>query len=131
VLVSGGCGFIGKNLVAELLKLGADVSVLDLPSADWRNLPKRVKHIEADILDKASLVGSCADIDIVYHLAARTDLDGKNIGDYRINFEGTKNLIAECRKSKNIKRLVFYSTQRALLMRASHIALKLFMANQK
>lgn len=111
VLVTGGCGFIGVNLVNELLDKGAVVTVLDLPEARWDRLPSKVNIVKADILNKKALRGVFADAKIVYHLAARADLDGKTLNDYRVNFEGTKNLIQEAARAKNVKRFVFYSTQ--------------------
>lgn len=110
-LVTGGCGFIGINLVEELLKQGADVAVMDLPEADWSRLPSRVTQIKADILDKKQLVGTCRDMYVIYHLAARTDIDGKSIEEYSVNFTGTKNILEEVAKNKKIQRFVFYSTQ--------------------
>lgn len=111
VLVTGGCGFIGKNLTEELIKSGAVVTVLDLPSADWTHVPKKVSRITANILEPKDLKGALKYIDVVYHLAARTDLDGKTLDDYEVNFKGTKNLILEATKNSAIKKFVFYSTQ--------------------
>lgn len=112
VLITGACGFIGPNFIGELIAQGATVTALDLSTADWAKLPQKgVKCIEADILDASSLRGTTKDIDIIYHLAARTDIDGKTIEDYRVNYEGTKNLIDEASKNKNLERFVFYSTQ--------------------
>ncbi|HVG21706.1 MAG TPA: NAD(P)-dependent oxidoreductase [Blastocatellia bacterium] len=111
VIVTGGCGFIGINLTLELLDRGANITVLDLPSADWARLPAGVKTIKADILDGQSLSNAFDDIEIVYHLAARTDLDGRSLSDYKANFEGTENIINQLKGSKTIKKLVLYSTQ--------------------
>jgi nucleoside-diphosphate-sugar epimerase len=110
VLVTGGCGFIGMNLTTELLRSGATVSVLDMPDADWERLPQEVVRIRADLLDPSTLTGVLEGVDIVYHLAARTDLDGTSLPDYRVNFEGTANLLAEVSGSSMPQRFVFYST---------------------
>lgn len=110
VLVTGGCGFIGINLVSELLQQGAKVTALDLPDANWSRLPNGATSIKRDILNKRGLDEIFSDVDIVYHLAARTDLEGKSLEDYHVNFEGTKNIIEEASRGK-VKRLVFYSTQ--------------------
>jgi nucleoside-diphosphate-sugar epimerase len=110
VLVTGGCGFIGINLTTALLERGATVTVLDLPTADWDRLPPDVTRVEADLLEPSTLTGALADIVVVYHLAARTDLDGTTVEDYRVNFEGTKNLLDEAATSGSVQRFVFYST---------------------
>lgn len=111
VLVTGGCGFIGRNLVDGLLAAGAEVTVVDLPGADWSQLPPGVRPVRADLLDAGSLTGTCDGAQIVYHLAARTDIDSDTLEDYALNYTGTANLIAECARTGGVGRLVFYSTQ--------------------
>jgi nucleoside-diphosphate-sugar epimerase len=111
VLVTGGCGFIGLNLVADLIARGAVVTVLDLPGANWHNLPGGVAQVRADLLDGPSLHGAADGMQIVYHLAARTDIDSTVVDDYAVNFDGTEALIAECVRSGSVRRFVFYSTQ--------------------
>lgn len=110
VLVTGGCGFIGVHLVTELANRGADVTVLDLPGADWSRIPDGARQIQADIRQAGSLTGAATAIDIVYHLAARTDLDGTVLSDYAVNVEGTANLVREA-ASAGVRRFVHYSTQ--------------------
>jgi nucleoside-diphosphate-sugar epimerase len=97
--------------VTELLQQGAVVTVLDLPNADWDNLPRDAKRLKADILKPATMKGAFDGIKIIYHLAARTDIDGTSLEDYSVNFEGTKNLIQAAADSKQLQRFVFYSTQ--------------------
>lgn len=111
VLVTGGCGFIGRNLVCQLLAAGAEVTVIDTPTANWYGMPGPVKQAKADLLDRTALAGTVDDAEIVYHLAARTDLDGTRLADYRVNYAGTANLIKECAEAGQIRRFVFYSTQ--------------------
>lgn len=111
-MVTGGAGFIGTNLAQELLEQGADVTILDLPTGvDWHRLPGKVSHIKADIMDKKALKGKLDGFDIIYHLAARTDLEGITLPDYAVNFTGTQNIIEESCRQKRPERFVFYSTQ--------------------
>jgi GlcNAc-P-P-Und epimerase len=110
VLVTGGCGFIGANLVGDLARRGAEVTVLDLPEADWSRLPDSARRIEADICQAGSLSGAAEGVDIVYHLAARTDLDGASLSDYAVNVEGTRNVVEESARG-GARRFVLYSTQ--------------------
>jgi nucleoside-diphosphate-sugar epimerase len=110
VLVTGGCGFIGTNLVFELVRRGAEVSVLDLPSADWPRLPTEARVLKADICRRDRITGAAQGMDIVYHLAARSDLDGTALSDYRVNVVGTGNLVDEASRA-GVGRFVFYSTQ--------------------
>lgn len=111
VLVTGGCGFIGTNLVAALLARGAQVVALDLPGAHWERLPAAAQSYAADLLDSSSLEAGLEGFDIVYHLAARTDLEGKDPTDYAANTEGTAHLIRALGHAGFQGRFVHYSTQ--------------------
>src|SRR5436190_23261147 len=74
VLVTGGAGFIGSNLVRALLAEGTDVVVIDDFSTGLRsNLPSssRLTVIEADLASHDGLPGVVARCEVVYHLAAQ------------------------------------------------------------
>lgn len=108
VLVSGGCGFIGSHLVDELIKQGAVVTVLDNAMKNpYKN--NKATYISKDILEK-NLFKQNSKFEYIFHLAARCDLDGKALSDYRVNFDGSENLIKQL-DQRNVKRFVFYSTQ--------------------
>lgn len=74
VLVTGGAGFIGSNLVDRLLELGYTVRILDnLYTGFLRNVPLHKEGVEfvlGDILDPAVLAQAVEDVDYVFHLAA-------------------------------------------------------------
>ncbi|MFH1078499.1 MAG: NAD-dependent epimerase/dehydratase family protein [Patescibacteria group bacterium] len=77
VLVTGGCGFIGSNLVHRLVQLGADVVVLDsfLPGggANRHNLDglgKKVRIVKTDLASPAA--AKHINADFIFHLAAQT-----------------------------------------------------------
>ena len=111
VVVTGGAGFIGINLVHALCDLGARVTVVDLPSADFSSLPLDINVVRGDILDMSVCERVCARADYVFHLAAKTDLDGKDLNYYVANYEGTRNIIEVLRPDKDIRRFVLFSTQ--------------------
>lgn len=111
VLVTGGSGFIGANLTKKLVGEGHKVTNYDvheppgkLPGANW---------VRGDILDAAALWGAYekSDPEVVFHLAARTDLRGKSLSDYAANMQGTQNVIDAGRKlAKPIH--TFYTSSR-------------------
>ncbi len=119
ILVTGGAGFIGANLVRHLLKAGHKVTVLDNFSTGRREYLEELEDmliIPGDILDKAIVQESVATSNCVIHLAAHTgvaeSLDDPAYG-YRVNVEGTINLL-EASLHARVKRFVFASSNAVL-----------------
>lgn len=112
IVVTGGSGFIGTNLV-EFYRLRDDCEVFNLDCKKPLN-PLHTKFwIYTDILDKDQLENNILNINPthVIHLAARTDLDGHTIQDYSTNVDGVDNLLQSIRNLKNLKRVGFASTR--------------------
>lgn len=118
VLVTGGAGFIGSNIVAHLVQQGYDVTVLDdLSSGQLCNIyeyidKKTVKFINADIKDKDTVAHACENKDIVFHLAAsvgrQRSLDNTAL-DSSTNLIGTVNVL-EGMRTNNIDRIIYSSS---------------------
>src|ERR1700683_2200936 len=71
ILVTGGAGFVGSNLVDELVTRGLKVRVIDsFATGSRKNLNSRAELIEADICDGDAIRPAFADIDCVFHVAA-------------------------------------------------------------
>jgi UDP-glucose 4-epimerase len=71
VLVTGGAGFIGSNLVDALVDRGDDVVVLDDVSTGFReNLNPAAEVVEADIADREAVARAVAGCEVVFHQAA-------------------------------------------------------------
>lgn len=118
-LVTGGAGFIGSNIVEELVRRGQSVTVLDdLSSGKETNL--------ADVRQKITFVkGSVTDLDIAHkaaqgaeyaiHLAARTSVP-RSVKDpietNRVNIDGTLNVLVAARDAK-AKRVVYAASSSA------------------
>jgi UDP-glucose 4-epimerase len=114
VLVTGGAGFIGSNLVRLLVEQGFSVRVLDNLSTGYskniENLP--VEFIQGDICD-AYLVKNAVDgMDTIFHLAAHIG-NVKSLEhpqeDAQINVLGAVNLLEAARKA-NVQRIVYSSS---------------------
>jgi len=95
-LVTGGTGFVGANLVRELLADGHTVRVLARPGSDRRALDGcQVEIAEGDLLDAASLARAVAGARHVYHAAADYRLWAPDLRAlYRANVDGTRHLLA-------------------------------------
>ena len=111
ILVTGAAGFIGHHLVRELKRKNNDIICL-IPPGENTCLLKgvEVKIIYGDITQKECLVEAVNEVDYIFHLAAR--LGGRdNPLLYRVNLEGTKNLIDVCREQKvKPERFLFISS---------------------
>ncbi|MBR2425156.1 MAG: NAD(P)-dependent oxidoreductase [Lentisphaeria bacterium] len=111
ILITGGSGFIGTNMVEHFVNKGDEVL-----NIDW-NAPQNSDHQKywenVDILDYAKLETAITKFapDYVVHLAARTDLYGKTLDDYKSNTVGVENMVNALRKVASAKRVVFTSTQ--------------------
>ena len=105
ILITGGSGFIGGHVVDALLKNKYQVTILDL------NQPKRkdVKFIKGSILDKSIIRSALKNINIVFHLAAISDITkvkGIPLKTIETNILGTTFLLENAR-NVNIDRFVF------------------------
>lgn len=118
-LVTGGAGFIGANIVEELLGRGHRVRVLDNFTTGRRdNLAQfgdKIELVEGDIRDRKTLDISLKDVDFVLHQAAMRSV-AKSVEDpfstNDVNVFGTLNLLAAARQAK-VKRVVYASSSSA------------------
>ncbi|MFO7978293.1 MAG: SDR family oxidoreductase [Bacteroidales bacterium] len=121
ILITGGAGYIGNELVFELLKdpsieriivydnLGRKNHNLFL---DTRYEPRKVKFIMGELLDSRKLRQVLKDIDVVYHLAAKVSTPYATEHSHvfeQINHWGTAELVYAVEES-NVKKFVYLST---------------------
>lgn len=116
VLVTGGAGFIGSNLVDALLARGHSVRVLDnLSMGKLTNLPlddARLTFIEGDVADAALVSRAVAGCSAVVHLAAVASVQASvddPVSTHQSNFIGTLN-ICEAMREHGVRRVVFASS---------------------
>ncbi len=114
-LVTGGAGFVGAHVTAELVKLGHEVIVLDDLSGGFEeNIDPKATFVKGSIMDHALLADLFEkhQFDYVYHLAAYA-AEGLSHFIKRFNYNnnliGSVNIINECIKNK-VKCLVFTSS---------------------
>ena len=117
ILITGGAGFIGSNLVATLLKdeRVTLVRVIDnLSTGSLKNIDGSIGHskfqfVEADIRNYESCLEACDEIDAVSHQAALGSVP-RSINDplttNAVNITGTLNIF-NAAKEKGIKRVVY------------------------
>ena len=114
VLVTGGAGYIGAHVAAELLKSGYSIRIYD----DFSNgLHRRVDGkfrdiVDGDMLDRVKLLAALDGIDAVIHLAAKKSVE-ESVKDplkyYENNVGGSLNLLGAM-AAKGVKQLVYSSS---------------------
>jgi nucleoside-diphosphate-sugar epimerase len=119
ILVTGGAGFIGSNIAAELVRLGADVTILDdLSTGAVENLNEiagNFEFVKGSLNDDAALEYAVKGSDIVFHEAAlpsvpRSVEQPRETHDACIN--GTLNLLLQARDS-GVRRVVYAASSSA------------------
>lgn len=111
VLITGASGFIGTNLLEDMLEKGYEVLNIDFnePKIKERNgVWKNIDIIEYEPFEKAV---SDFNPDYIVHLAARTDLDGKTVDDYKANTVGVENLLKIVKKLPDLKKIIIASSK--------------------
>jgi UDP-glucose 4-epimerase len=118
VLVTGGAGFIGSNIVDRFIDEGCEVVVIDdLSSGNEKNINKKANFYKLDIQDAAlESVFQKEQPLYVNHHAAQKDVRlsvADPIFDAKINILGTINILQNCVKYKT-KKVIFASTGGAI-----------------
>ncbi|GJF13822.1 3 beta-hydroxysteroid dehydrogenase/Delta 5--_4-isomerase [Mycolicibacterium cyprinidarum] len=126
VLVTGGSGFVGANLVTELLDRGLEVRSFDRAPSPLPAHP-RLEVFQGDITDVDDVAAATVDTDTIIHTAAIIDLMGgaSVTEEYRqrsfgVNVTGTKNLVHAAQKS-GVKRFV-YTASNSVVMGGQRIS---------
>jgi nucleoside-diphosphate-sugar epimerase len=111
VVVTGGSGFIGANLVPSLVREGHEVVNHDLVPPSDRDMRRLWRPV--DIRDESAVLAAFVDArpEVVFHLAARTDLNGRSIDDYAANTTGVTNVIRAAGRCDTLRRIIFASSR--------------------
>jgi dihydroflavonol-4-reductase len=110
-LVTGASGFIGANLIRELLDEGHEVRALVRPTSDLRGLDGLpAQRVVGDVMDPASLRRATDGCDVVFHAAAVFSYWGHSDEDLRtVSVDGTRNVL-EAAALAGVRRLVLTSS---------------------
>ena len=116
MLVTGGAGFIGSNLVEELVRRGEDVRVVDnLLTGRRENIEpfaERIEFIEADLSDFDAAREAVRGVGVIFHVAALPSVPvsmERPLDTTRHNVVATANVLVAARDS-GARRIVFSSS---------------------
>lgn len=112
--VTGGSGFLGRTLLADLRARGIAVRALARSAAAEAEVRSRgAGPVRGNIDDEAVLRAGMAGCDVVFHAAAIVDEWGDEREFYNVNVGGTKHVLAAARAA-GVPRLVHVSTEAVL-----------------
>jgi dihydroflavonol-4-reductase len=120
--VTGGTGFVGANLIRELLRAGWSVRALARAGSDRRNLAGLDLEIVEGDLSAPGLAEAMAGADALFHAAAHYSLWRADRAELlRSNVEGTRNVLAAARAA-GVHRTVYTSSVAAIGVKPGGIA---------
>ena len=104
LLLTGGAGRLGAEVIRLCVSEGYSVRAFDLPNVSWGAISeaKDVEIVKGDIADPAQVAEACGGVDAVVHLAALLPPSSERNRDLtmRVNVEGTSNILKALRPSK-------------------------------
>lgn len=115
ILVTGGAGFIGSNVVDELISVGHQVCIIDnLSTGKKDNLNEKAKFYNCDItnVNTLKLIFQEEKPEVVYHFAAQIDVQTslkEPAFDANVNIVGTINIL-ECCREYEVKKIIYPSS---------------------
>lgn len=117
VLVTGATGFVGSEVVRQLVSQGADVRILRRAASSLDllgDVAHRLEQVIGDVAQAETVWKAMDGVTHVYHMAAHIGFGGESEREelYRINVEGTKNVV-DAAKDAGVKRLVYTSSMAA------------------
>lgn len=118
-LVTGGAGFIGSNLADELIRNGANVSIIDNLVTGFRENLEEISgdfdFVEGDLNDNAALDKALEGVEIIFHEAALPSVP-RSVADpaetHQACVNGTFNLLLRA-KEKGVRRVVYAASSSA------------------
>lgn len=124
ILVTGGTGLLGSQLVFDLVSSGnavrvfkrssSDISILQKKFTGNKNLLSNIEFADGDVLDIFSIQDALKGITKVYHCAALVSFEPKYINQMmQTNVQGTENMVNACLES-GVEKFCYVSSVAAL-----------------
>ena len=107
VAVTGAAGFLGTNLVNQLVEDGHDVTGVDRVRSE--QAPEQVKWVLGDVLDRDAMVRALDGAELVYHLIAMITLAQHDEKAWTVNTAGVRT-VAEAARTVGVRRMVHCSS---------------------
>lgn len=115
--MTGGAGFIGRNIVDQLCRQGEAVRVLDLKADS--DLHPAAEIFTGSVTDADTVAAAMTGVDVVYHVAGNPQLWNRDkSGFYEVNVGGTQTVLDAARRF-GVERVVFTSSMTTLVGRRS------------
>jgi nucleoside-diphosphate-sugar epimerase len=112
--VTGGSGFVGRNLIRALVARGDEVRALARSESSIKAVEALgAKAAKGDLDDVAAMTEAMRGAQLVYHAAAQTDLKASREQFYQVTVAGTENVLAAARAA-GVKRVVHIGTEAVL-----------------
>ena len=104
ILVTGGSGFIGTNLIESLLERG-ETNLVNLDTVEPQVSSHNPFWRVCDLVNSEAVLEAFREFnpEVVVHLAGRTDMFGDTLEDYASNHVGTANLVRAIQQSSNVE----------------------------
>jgi nucleoside-diphosphate-sugar epimerase len=99
LLVTGATGFLGSNVLREIGKIRKDIRILAVDYENAKKIYPAYEVVRGDITDPETLKGIGKDVDAVIHLAGLVSYSKPKDVLFKINVEGTRNLLEACKKA--------------------------------
>ncbi len=114
VLVTGGAGLLGQELINQLLYLGNEVTAIYNNTALEIQMKEKLRTVKCDILDVTELDSVMEGIEEIYHCAGKVSFaPGQEDQLFKINVEGTANVV-NAALNAGVKKMVHVSSVAAL-----------------
>jgi nucleoside-diphosphate-sugar epimerase len=110
-VVTGGAGFVGRNLVEALVRRGDQVTTIDVGQKPWRD---DVTTIDADIRDEEAMRAAFAGAEVVFHNASIVHTKKNREEEvWSVNLGGTESVLRAC-QANEVAKLVYVSSASAV-----------------